>query len=299
MIKYILIFLLLFCKNDQNEQRMKADKIFSGVQATKPISSDSIELGKKLFFERGLSINNRKNCADCHEVDNWGIDGLDRSVGTFGNKLDRNSPSIFYSSYKNLQSWDGRYSSLEEQSLHPIFNKAYFSVPNEKHLMDKLKKLKYDKEFKDADIDFTYRNIGVVLAEYQRTLVSRTKWEDWIEAKIDLTKSELNGFKLFYSLKCQSCHGGPVFGGRTFAKMGLLKHYDGDDLGRFIITGIDSDRYVFRVPILRGISHTGPYFSDGSIKDLNEVIKIMGSYQIGKELSDEEIKDIRSFLNIL
>ena len=299
MIKYILIFLLLFCKNDQNEQRIKAEKIFGGVSSSSVPNQKFADLGKKLFFERGLSLNNRKNCNDCHESDRWGMDGLDRNVGTFGNRLNRNTPSVFYSSYKGIQSWDGDYSSLEEQSLHPILNKGYFSVPNEKHLMDKLKKLKYDKEFKEIEISFTYKNIGVVLAEYERTLISKTKWEDWIEGKTDLSRSELNGFKLFYSMKCQSCHSGPLFGGKSFAKIGLLKHYEGKDYGRFMVTGIDADRYVFRVPVLRGISHTGPYFSDGSIKDLNEVIKIMGSYQVGKELNDEEIKDIRSFLNIL
>ena len=296
MIKYILILLLLFCKNDQKEQRLKAQKIFGNIKIENPIDHKSIDLGKKLFFEKALSINNTFSCNSCHIIDNYGISNGNVNVEISSILIKRNIPTVYNSSLQAKQGWDGRFNSLKDISINSIFDRNKLGIPNEKHLVNKLKKLRYDNDFKEVDLPLNSDSVGLVLSRYIDTLVVRTRYDQWVDGEIDFTDDELSGFKLFYSSNCQSCHSSSTFGGKNLAKVGILKHFDVKDEGRYYITKNESDRQVFKVPMLRGIAKTHPYFSDGSINTLEEVIKIMGEYQLGKNFNEKQIDQIKTFL---
>lgn len=296
MIKYILILLLLFCKNDQKEQRLKAQKIFGNIKVENLVDQKSIDLGKKLFFEKALSINNTFSCNSCHVIDNYGVSNGNVNVEISSILIKRNIPTVYNSSLQNKQGWDGRFNSVKDISINSIFDKNKLGIPNEKHLVTKLKKLRYDNDFKGVDLPLNSDSVGLVLSRYIDTLVVRTRYDQWVDGEIDFNDDEISGFKLFYSSNCQSCHSSSTFGGKNLAKVGILKHFDVKDEGRYYITKNESDRQVFKVPMLRGISKTHPYFSDGSVNTLEEVIKIMGEYQLGKNFNEKQIDQIKTFL---
>lgn len=296
MIKYILILLLLFCKNDQKEQRLKAQKIFGNIKVENPVDQKSIDLGKKLFFEKALSINNTFSCNSCHVIDNYGVSNGNVNVEISSILIKRNIPTVYNSSLQNKQGWDGRFNSVKDISINSIFDKNKLGIPNQKHLVSKLKKLRYDNDFKEVDLPLNSDSVGLVLSRYIDTLVVRTRYDQWVDGEIDFNDDEISGFKLFYSSNCQSCHSSSTFGGKNLAKVGILKHFDVKDEGRYYITMNESDRQVFKVPMLRGITKTHPYFSDGSVNTLEEVIKIMGEYQLGKNFNEKQIDQIKTFL---
>ena len=296
MIKYILILLLLFCKNDQKEQRLKAQKIFGNIKVENLVDQKSIDLGKKLFFEKALSINNTFSCNSCHVIDNYGVSNGNVNVEISSILIKRNIPTVYNSSLQNKQGWDGRFNSVKDISINSIFDRNKLGIPNEKHLVSKLKKLRYDNDFKGVDLPLNSDSVGLVLSRYIDTLVVRTRYDQWVDSEIDFNDDEISGFKLFYSSNCQSCHSSSTFGGKNLAKVGILKHFDVKDEGRYYITKNESDRQVFKVPMLRGISKTHPYFSDGSVNTLEEVIKIMGEYQLGKNFNEKQIDQIKTFL---
>jgi len=296
VIKYILILLLLFCKNDQKEQRLKAQKIFGNIKVENPVDQKSIDLGKKLFFEKALSINNTFSCNSCHVIDNYGVSNGNVNVEISSILIKRNIPTVYNSSLQNKQGWDGRFNSVKDISINSIFDKNKLGIPNQKHLVSKLKKLRYDNDFKEVDLPLNSDSVGLVLSRYIDTLVVRTRYDQWVDGEIDFNDDEISGFKLFYSSNCQSCHSSSTFGGKNLAKVGILKHFDVKDEGRYYITMNESDRQVFKVPMLRGITKTHPYFSDGSVNTLEEVIKIMGEYQLGKNFNEKQIDQIKTFL---
>ena len=291
-----MILLLLFCKNDQKEQRLKAQKIFGNIKVENLVDQKSIDLGKKLFFEKALSINNTFSCNSCHVIDNYGVSNGNVNVEISSILIKRNIPTVYNSSLQNKQGWDGRFNSVKDISINSIFDKNKLGIPNEKHLVTKLKKLRYDNDFKGVDLPLNSDSVGLVLSRYIDTLVVRTRYDQWVDGEIDFNDDEISGFKLFYSSNCQNCHSSSTFGGKNLAKVGILKHFDVKDEGRYYITKNESDRQVFKVPMLRGISKTHPYFSDGSVNTLEEVIKIMGEYQLGKNFNEKQIDQIKTFL---
>jgi cytochrome c peroxidase len=286
----------LFCKNDQKEQRLKAQKIFGNIKVENPVDQKSIDLGKKLFFEKALSINNTFSCNSCHVIDNYGVSNGNVNVEISSILIKRNIPTVYNSSLQNKQGWDGRFNSVKDISINSIFDKNKLGIPNQKHLVSKLKKLRYDNDFKEVDLPLNSDSVGLVLSRYIDTLVVRTRYDQWVDGEIDFNDDEISGFKLFYSSNCQSCHSSSTFGGKNLAKVGILKHFDVKDEGRYYITMNESDRQVFKVPMLRGITKTHPYFSDGSVNTLEEVIKIMGEYQLGKNFNEKQIDQIKTFL---
>lgn len=276
-----------------------------------PIKASSIEnqklvdLGKKLYLDPILSVNNKISCSSCHKLDNYGVDGEATSPGHDGRRGGRNSPTV-YNAYKHIaQFWDGRANNVEEQALGPILNPIEMGMSSEEAVVEKLRANKeYPKLFKEAfgnKSALTYKNIGAAIGAFERTLDTPSRFDKYLAGdKASLTQEEKVGLQKFIDSGCIACHNGTYLGGMMYQKLGLVHPYpNNNDMGRYEVTKNEADRGVFKVPSLRNVTKTGPYFHDGSAKTIEEAVKLMGYHQLGRELQNEDISSIVTFLKTL
>ncbi len=292
-----------------NELREQAKKTLGVLPAKMPGSEKDtpalVSLGDKLYHETKLSKNDTQSCNSCHNVDSGaGVDNQPTSPGAFGKRGDRNSPTVLNAGFHIAQFWDGRAKDLKEQAKGPILNPGEMAMPNEKAVIEKLKKTEYKdlfaKAYPDEKDPLTYDNLAGAIAAFERTFVTPSRFDDFLNgAKDALTEQEIKGLDVFMSTGCVSCHNGPTVGGNDFKKIGLVHPYETKDEGRFKVTKNEADKFVFKVPSLRNVALTGPYFHDGSVATLEEAVKKMGYHQLGKELSKDDIDSIVAFLKSL
>ncbi|MCB9091300.1 MAG: cytochrome-c peroxidase [Halobacteriovoraceae bacterium] len=268
-------------------------------------NSALIKLGKKLYLEKRLSVNNKISCNSCHKLDNYGVDNEPTSPGHDGTRGERNSPTTFNAALHFVQFWDGRAKDLKEQALGPILNPVEMGMPGDKEVVKKLSSDKqYVAEFKKAfpkdKEPFNYNNVGVAIEAFETTLLTPSRFDDFLNGKKNaLTKKEKRGLKRFMDTGCTSCHYGVAIGGNDYQMIGQVNEYQTKDLGRFMITKKEEDKKVFKVPSLRNIAKTHPYFHDGSVKTLDEAIRLMAFHQLGEKVDKEFIEDVKAFLNSL
>lgn len=267
-------------------------------------TKEKTALGKALYSETLLSVNGKQSCNSCHPLDNAGADHEITGLGALGKHGRRNDPSTFNAGFQRAQFWDGRAATLEEQVKGPLFNPVEMAMPNEKTLLARLKKNRdYAAKFANAfPADaVTLKNLAAALASFQRTLISKGHFDRYLAGDVNaLNAEEKKGLNMFMNLRCTNCHFGPNLGGEMFQKIGFFNPYKNkDDLGRYEITKQEGDRYVFKVPMLRNVALTGPYFHDGSIKTLDEAVHQMGHLQLNKKLTDEQVKYLVAFLGSL
>ncbi len=266
-----------------------------------------VELGRKLYFEKNISANRTQACNSCHQVEpgKAGVDGLPTSPGAFGKFGGRNSPTTLNAGFHVAQFWDGRAATLEDQAKGPVLNPGEMAMPNAEDVIKRLAENKdYEKLFAAAfpneKAPMTYDNFARAVAAFERTLVTRDRYDDF--AKGDekaLTAAELKGLETFINTGCIACHTGSFFGGHMYQKMGLVNAYETKDFGRFELTKKPEDKFVFKVPSLRNIALTAPYFHDGKAAELDDAVRKMAWHQLGKKLTDDEVKAIVSFLRSL
>lgn len=258
------------------------------------------KLGQKLFFDPILSRDYTIACASCHNVATSGADSRRTSLGVDELEGVMNAPTVFNSVFNFVQFWNGRAKDLKDQALGPVHNPVEMDLsPSE--AADRLNKHEeYKKAFKVVmKIDkITPDDIAIVIAEYEKTLITpNAKFDKYLRGEEELTKEERSGYMLFKTLGCISCHNGVNIGGNSFQKMGVIfgyESYSGDD--RFKETKRESDRSVYKVPTLRNISKTAPYFHDGSAESLEEAIGKMSHHNLGLDLLDKEADLIVQFL---
>lgn len=299
---------------DAEEQELltKASSIFGVLPNKMPGSENDtpelIELGKKLYFETKLSVNNTMSCNTCHDINNLaGVDNKPVSPGAVPGKVGtRNTPTVFNAGFQFVQFWDGRSPDLKDQAKGPILNPVEMAMPNEKEVEKVISSIpEYQEMFKKAYPNdkkpITFDNIANAIAAFERTLVSKSRYDEWITGNKDaLTNEEKVGLKHFIEVGCITCHTGPLFGGNIYQKMGLVKpYYNTKDLGRYEVTKQESDKFMFKVAMLRNVELTYPYFHDGSVNKLEDAIKIMADINLGKQLTDEQLKTITAFLKSL
>jgi len=258
------------------------------------------QLGKKLFFDPILSKDGTITCANCHDLESGGDDGMSTSIGINGQRGSVNAPTVLNSRYNFVQFWDGRAKNLQEQALGPIHN----PVEMGSSLKEVVKKLNnnpnYTKLFKKIyDDGVTIENITDAIAEFEKALVTPdSRFDRYLRGeKNALNKEEKQGYKLFKSLGCISCHNGVNIGGNLYQKMGIFSSIpDKNNTGRYKVTKNEMDKYFFKVPSLRNISKTAPYFHNGKEKDLKNAIKTMLQYQLGRDITKEENELLYKFL---
>jgi cytochrome c peroxidase len=275
--------------------------------AGNPITDEKVALGKMLYFETRLSKSQTISCNSCHDVDKFGVDGEPTSKGHKDQRGGRNSPTVYNAAGHIAQFWDGRAKDVEEQAVGPILNPIEMAMKDDKAVIAVLASMpEYPAAFKKAfptDKDpLTYPNVGKAIGAFERTLVTPSRWDKYIGGDDSaLTDTEKAGFLAFTNTGCNTCHAGSLFGGREYKKLGLAKPWPTEvkDQGRFEATKDAADKGHFKVPSLRNIEKTAPYMHDGSIKSLDEMVKLMARHQLTKELSDDEVKSIVAFLKTL
>ena len=270
-----------------------------------PISPQKVALGKRLYLDTQLSKNGKISCNSCHNLKTFGVDNEPTSPGHDGRRGGRNSPTSFNAALHSTQFWDGRAANVEKQALGPILNSIEMGMPSEAVVIERLKKDKsYPAEFAAAfpteKDPITYANVGNAIGAFERTLITPSRFDEFLKGNDNaLTPQEKKGAQVFVQTGCTACHNGATLGGMAFQKLGLVKPYPTKDMGRFEVTKNESDKMMFKVPSLRNVAKTEPYFHDGSVKTLNEAVSIMAEYQLGRKLTPEQVGDIVAFLNSL
>ena len=276
-----------------------------------PDTPEKVALGAKLFMDPQLSSDGTISCNSCHQLDKYGVDGTPTSTGVRGQLGTRNSPTVYNAALHNMQFWDGRAVDVEEQAGMPVMNPVEMGIPSEGTLVKKLKRIAdYSPLFSTAfpaDKDpLTYANIREAIGAFERTLLTPSRFDDFLKGDATaLTPSESAGLLTFMEVGCTTCHTGAAMGGTMLQKFGVhadfrpLTGSSPDDQGRKDVTGAEGDRDLFKVPGLRNITKTAPYFHDGRVAELDKAIRIMGTVQLGKELSDQQVTDLKAFLEVL
>jgi cytochrome c peroxidase len=271
-----------------------------------PITEAKVKLGRLLFYENRFSIGQDLSCNSCHDLAKYGVDNEPTSFGHKKQRGARNSPTVYNAAAHFAQFWDGRAASIEDQAKGPILNPVEMAMPNEAHVLKVLKSIpEYEKSFKEAfpkaKDPINYDNVANAIGAFERQLVTPGRWDKFLQGNDSaLTEAEKAGFALFAKLGCPTCHNGPAVGGRQFQKLGLVKPYpDQSDLGRYVVTKDEADKMYFRVPSLRNIDKTAPYFHNGSIPTLEIAVKTMADHQLGMALKDSEITSIVTWLKSL
>ena len=273
------------------------------------LDEQKVALGRQLFYDTQLSRDNSIACATCHILSSGGMDQLPVAVGIDGIIGHLNTPTVFNSGFNFRQFWDGRADSLENQVAGPIHNLIEMAS-NWDGIIEKLSASPdYVSEFAVFYSDgITPNNVTDAIATFERSLYTpNSRFDQYLRGDINaLTADELRGYDLFITYGCSSCHQGVNVGGNLYQQMGVVHDYFGDrgdvinsDLGLFNVTALEEDRFVFKVPSLRLVSLTAPYFHDGSVPTLNSAVEIMAYYQLGRTIPDDEIELIVQFLGTL
>jgi len=282
-----------------------SDEPIQPIPAAKVKNAAMVELGKKLYFDPRLSKSGFISCNSCHNLSMGGTDNLKTSIGHNWQEGPINSPTVLNSSMNLAQFWDGRAKDLKAQAGGPIANPGEMAFTHEL-AVDVLNSMPgYKAEFKKvfgkdaATIDM----VTDAIAAFEETLVTPdSRFDKWLKGdKKALSKAEQEGYTLFKDSGCTACHYGPAVGGNSFQTMGLVAKYDTKNKAEGVagLTGKDADRMKFKVPTLRNVEMTYPYFHDGEADTLEKAVDIMGKLQVGRAYSKEEIAKIVAFLKTL
>lgn len=313
MKRYISIFFAsLFTLNSHADPlQQQAAAMFGPLPDKMPGSEQDtlsrINLGKQLYFETALSLNGQQSCNSCHVVNNAGsgVDNEPTSPGALGERGDRNSPTVWNAGFHLAQFWDGRAADLHEQAKGPILNPIEMAIPNEDEAIKRLSangyKAAFAKAFPAEKEPMNYETMAEAISAFERTLISEDRFNKFMTGDATaLNTQEKRGLQAFINNGCTACHSGPTLGGKMYMKMGLINAYENkDDLGRFSVTQNPADKYVFKVPSLRMIGQTAPYFHDGKAATLEEAVEQMAWLQLGRKLNKNDVQDIAAFLHTM
>lgn len=279
--------------------------------ANNPQNDDKVKLGKMLYYEPRLSKSGWISCNSCHNLATYGVDNLPTSIGHKWNIGDRNAPTSFNAALHIAQFWDGRAADVEEQAKGPVLNPGEMASPHEQFAVDRIASIKeyaelFTKAFPGETNALTYNNIAKAIGAFERTLLTPSRFDEYMNGKADaLNEQEKQGMQTFIKSGCITCHMGSTIGGNMYQKFGVKKDYwtltksKKKDEGRSVITKKEEDKYFFKVPSLRNVERTYPYFHDGSVWTLEEAVSIMGELQLDKKFTAEEVADIVAFLKSL
>jgi cytochrome c peroxidase len=273
------------------------------------VNMDKVLLGRSLYFDTALSGDGTVSCATCHMLEHGGAEPRKTSTGIRGQIGPINSPTVLNSSYNFVQFWDGRAKDLQEQAAGPVENPIEMGAKWDNVVKRLAKNEEYAAAFAKLYEDgITKANATDAIAEYEKSLITPSRFDAYLKGDdAAITDAEKKGYATFKEVGCTTCHSGINVGGAMFQKMGLVKDYFKDrgtplteaDNGRYNVTKQDYDKHFFKVPTLRNVELTPPYLHDGSRETLEETVKVMGTYQLGRELTDAQVNGIVTFLKSL
>jgi cytochrome c peroxidase len=276
-----------------------------------PITPERVNLGRKLFFDPRISVDGTVSCARCHQPALYGTDGLPKPRGAHDKLNPRNAPTVLNAALQFKEHWRGDRANVEDQAKQALIGPPSFGDPDYATAMAKIKAIPgYTEMFRNAfpgePDPVSQDNWGKVIGAYERTLVTPSRFDEYLAGNVQaLSPAEQTGLRKFIETGCIACHNGPGVGGGTFQKFGVVEDYWKEtgskqvDKGRFDVTHDPNDMYVFKVPSLRNVAMTPPYFHDGSVQSLTKAVRIMAKVQLGKTLSEQDANDIVTFLHSL
>jgi cytochrome c peroxidase len=308
---------LIFAGENENTEALAKDALKNFQPLPKdaatrehPLTPERVSLGRKLFFDPRISVDGTGSCVHCHQPSLYGADGLPKSRGVHDQQAPRNAPTVFNSALHLKIHWDGVFDDVETQARTALLGPG-FGNPDHAAAMSRIKAIPgypelFRKAFPDKADPVTPENWGEAIGAYERTLLTPSRFDDFLKGKNDaLSAAERRGVRIFIDQGCIECHNGAGVGGHAFKKFGVVDDYwkathsQDIDKGRFNVTKDPEDTYVFKVPSLRNVAMTAPYFHDGSVKTLPEAVRVMGKVQLGADLSEEETRDVVTFLGSL
>jgi len=273
--------------------------------AANPVTPAKIALGRILFYDTRLSKNQDTSCQSCHDLATNGADAGPTSVGHRSQRGERNAPTAFNAAFQVAQFWDGRAADVEEQAQGPELNPVEMAMPSADAVVVVLRSIPgylplFQAAFPGEADPISYVNMARAIGAFERRLVTPSRFDAFLEGQDSaLSPQEQEGLATFLDVGCTSCHNGATIGGRLYQKLGLVKPYPTADPGRAKVTGEAADQGVFKVPSLRNAAKTAPYFHDGSLATLEDVVPIMARHQLGRELEPEQVTAIVAFLGSL
>jgi cytochrome c peroxidase len=296
--------------------RIRARRVFNPLPATmttdaNPITDQKIRLGKILFYETRISIDGTVSCARCHPLNQYAADGLKTSIGHHCTVNARNAPTVLNAAGQVSQHWIGNRIDVEDQARQSVVGPASFGMPSDAEVEDRLEKIEgyrslFSAAFPGESKPVSVANLAKAIGAFERTLVTPSPFDAFLTGNESaLTEEEKKGLAAFLDIGCASCHSGTYLGGGMYQKFGIFRPYweltisEKPDEGRFVVTKNDKDRYAFKVPGLRNVARTPPYFHDGSVEELETAILIMGRLQLGQEISGDQVENTRAFLESL
>ena len=301
---------------DANQALQQAQAIFKPLPADMgtaefPVTPARVTLGRALFFDPRISLDGTVSCARCHQPSLYGTDALPTSVGVKDRANPRNAPTVLNAAEEFVAHWRGDRKNVEDQATKALIGPPSFGQPDFATAMAKIEAIEgYPAMFKQAFPNeknpITAENWGKAIGAYERMLVTPAPFDAYLKGDAKaLSPTAISGMQKFISTGCASCHNGVGVGGGMYQKFGLAEEYWKEtgskkiDTGRFDVTKNPADMYVFKVPSLRNVAMTAPYFHDGSVATLPEAVRIMGQVQLGRKLDDKDIVEIVAFLNSL
>ncbi|NLG09046.1 MAG: cytochrome-c peroxidase [Deinococcales bacterium] len=284
-----------------------------------PVTAEKVELGKMLYYDPRLSLSGVFSCNSCHNIATYGVDNLETSTGHGWAQGPRNSPTVMNAAVHSSQFWDGRAKDVEEQAQGPVLNPIEMGIPHADFAVERIASMPvygelFAKAFPDQSEPLVYTNIANAIGAFERTLTTPSRFDDYLNGDADaLSEQELAGLQTFIEYGCAGCHNGAALGGNSLQRFGVTEAYweatrdfvaiDSPtmpmDVGRFAVTHDEADLYVFKVPSLRNITRTYPYFHDGSVWSLRDATQIMARVQLGRELGEQELDDLMAFYGAL
>lgn len=286
--------------------------------ADNPTTPAKVELGKMLYMDPRFSATGTVSCNTCHNVMLGGEDNRPASMGVHGQMGGRSAPTVWNSAFSSVQFWDGRAASLEEQAKGPVANPVEMGMKDVDVAMNRVRRIPgyapyFEKAFgPDA---MTVENAAKAVAAYERTLITpNSPYDRYVKGdKKAMSEQQVRGMNAFAAAGCTSCHSGPAFNGPTlpqgtgfymkfptFADNEYAKKYDFmKDLGRFDVTRNETDKHMFKVPTLRNVALTAPYFHNGTVTTLDEAVRVMAKTQLNQDLEAQQVEDIVAFLGAL
>ena len=276
-----------------------------------PLTEAKIDLGRMLYYDTRLSADRSVSCNTCHDLASFGDDGLPVSAGIGGQKGGRSAPTVYNAAIHIAQFWDGREPDVERQAMGPPLADIEMGMTDAAHVASVLKTIPgyvelFTKAFPGEDDPVTFENVGKAIGAFERKLMTPSPFDAYLKGDEDaLTNEQKAGLNEFLAVGCMTCHNGMGIGGHMYQKVGLVHPWDPPlkDMGRFEATKNEAEKGMFKVPSLRNITETAPYFHNGAVDNLKYAVEKMAYYQLGKqvgnEITHEQIESIVTFLGAL
>ena len=304
MIKRALFMTLVVFNISNAQTSINQDRMITPLPTSIPYDKEKAMLGKQLYMDTSLSKDGKVSCNTCHDLKRYGVDNEIFSIGADG-VLDEpfNSPTTFNSVFNFVQFWDGKAKNLADQAKNPFTNPKEMALKDEAEVVKRVEaNAKYKASFDKIYGEITMQNITDAIAEFEKTLITpNAPFDRYLNGDENAISNQAKrGWEAFKSNGCVACHQGQNVGGTMYQKIGIFEPYPNqENLGRYEITKIESDKMVFKVPSLRNVAKTAPYYHDGSIPTLDACVQFMAYYQLGRFLDQQTVDDIVAFLESL